>query len=118
MVLTLLLLVPLLAGLLCLAIPGRVWWERLNLMAFVIVAGLALVLGLDIAHQSMSARLGRVTALAGFLQADALSALVVVLIAFVALVWSIYVVGYFRRDLAEGRITATQLLDYYVLTPL
>ena len=45
------------------------------------------------------------TALGGFLRADALSALVIGLTAFVALVCAIYAVGYFRRDLSEGRIT-------------
>jgi hydrogenase-4 component F len=54
----------------------------------------------------------------GFLRADALSALVVGLTAFVALVCAIYAVGYFRRDLSEGRITEPQLRHYYVLTPL
>jgi len=31
---------------------------------------------------------------------------------------AIYAIGYFRRDLAEGRITEKQLRHYYVLTPL
>ena len=61
---------------------------------------------------------GAVTALDGFLRADALSALVIGLTAFVALVCAIYAVGYFRRDLSEGRITEPQLRHYYVLTPL
>ena len=115
MVLILLLLVPLSAGLLCLATPSRVWWERLNLLAFAIVAGLAVRLGLEVGA------LGEhwtVTALDGFLRADALSALVIALTAFVALVCAIYAVGYFRRDLSEGRITELQLRHYYVLTPL
>src|SRR5256886_7613676 len=54
----------------------------------------------------------------GFLQADALSALVIGLTGFVAFVCAIYAIGYFRRDLAEGRITEKQLRLYYVLTPL
>ena len=40
------------------------------------------------------------------------------LTAFVALVCAIYAVGYFRRDLREGRITEAQLRHYYVLAPL
>ena len=48
MVLMLLLLVPLLAGLLCLVTQSRVWWERLNLLAFAIVAALAAILGFDV----------------------------------------------------------------------
>jgi hydrogenase-4 component F len=115
MILILLLLVPLMAGLLCLATRSRVWWERLNLLAFAIVAGLAVGLGLEV---SALGEHGAVTALDGFLRADALSALVIGLTAFVGLVCAIYAVGYFRRDLSEGRITELQLRHYYVLTPL
>src|SRR6266404_5851418 len=118
MMLTLLLMVPLLAALLCLVITARVWWERLNLAAFAIIALLAVCIGLDIGRQVRSGGPGRITALDGFLQADALSALVIGLTAFVALACAIYAVGYFRRDLGEGRITEAQLRHYYVLTPL
>src|SRR6266853_1142657 len=112
MALTLLLLVPLLTGLLCLSLSSRLWWERLNLLAFAIVAALSLLLGGDVARH------GKISALGGFLQADALSTLVIGLTAFVALVCAIYTVGYFRRDLRDGRVTETQLRHYYVLTPL
>lgn len=112
MVLMLLLLVPLVAGLLCLVVRSRIGWERLNLLAFAIVAGLAALVGRDVARH------GTVSALGGFLLADALSALVIGLTAFVALACTIYAVGYFRRDLADGRITEAQLRHYYVLTPL
>src|SRR6266404_1107646 len=118
MMLTLLLMVPLLAALLCLVITARVWWERLILAAFAIIALLAVCIGLDIGRQVRSGGPGRITALDGFLQADALSALVVGLTAFVALACGIYAIGYFRRDLAQGRITEKQLRHYYVLTPL
>jgi hydrogenase-4 component F len=115
MILALLVLVPLLAGLLCLTTHSRVLWERLNLLAFATTLGLALVLGLDLAAQGEH---GAVTALNGFLRADALSALVIGLTTFVALVCAIYAVGYFRRDLSDGRITELQLRHYYVLAPL
>src|SRR5208337_3955231 len=61
---------------------------------------------------------GTVTALGGFLRADALSALVLALTGFVSLVCSIYAVGYLRRDEADGKITPAQLRRYYVLTPM
>ena len=112
MLLTLLLLVPLLAGLLCLAAPSRAWWERLNLAAFAVVAGLAFRVAGAVAEQ------GHVSELGGFLRADALSALVIGLIGFVALVCAIYAVGYFRHDARAGKITDAQLRHYYVLTPL
>ncbi len=112
MILMLLLLIPFLTSLLCLAFRQRVWWERLNLLCFGLVTGLAAVIALQVGRE------GSVSALNGFLRADGLSALVVALTAFVALVCAIYAVGYFRRDQKEGRITEKQLGHYYVLTPL
>src|ERR1017187_8746378 len=106
MELMLVLIVPLCAGLLCLATNSRAGWERLNLGAFVGVAGLAFKVAGDVAAQ------GTVTALGGFLRADALSALVLALTGFVSLVCSIYAVGYFRRDESAGKITRAQLRRY------
>jgi len=112
MTLILLLLIPLCAGLLCLATPSPKSWERLNLLAFVLLGPLALKMGADVlAH-------GPVSALGGFLRADALSVLVIGLTAFVSLVCAIYPIGYLRSDAAEGRVTRAQLRRYYVLTPL
>jgi hydrogenase-4 component F len=110
--LVLLLLVPLMAGLLCLATRSQGMWECMNLAAFAVVAVLAVLLGGAVASQ------GPVSALHGFLRADALSALVIGLISFVALACAIYAVGYFRRDLKNGRIVDSQLRRYYVLTPM
>ena len=112
MELILLLIVPLAAGLLCLATHSRTRWEQLNLAAFVVVAGLAFKVAADVvAH-------GTVTALRGFLRADALSALVLALTGFVSLVCAIYAVGYLRRDESDGRVSHRQLRRFYVLTPL
>lgn len=105
-------LVPVVAGLLCLATRSRAAWERLNLAAFAIVAGLALSIAAAVTTHGPS------SALHGFLRADALSALVLVLTGFVALVCSVYAVGYFRSDERQGRVTPGQLRRYYVLTPL
>jgi hydrogenase-4 component F len=112
MTLVVLLLIPLAAGLLCLATRSRVAWERLNLVAFASIAALSLKVVSDVINR------GPVTALDGFLRADALSALVIVLIAFVTVACGIYAVGYFRRDQRDGRIQEGQLRRYYVLTPL
>src|SRR5213593_4122123 len=112
MLLSLILLIPLLAGLLCLVTNSRSWWERLNLAAFGSVAGLSIQLATKIAAQ------GPVSALNGFLRADALSGLVIGLTGFVSLACAIYAVGYFRRDERESRISVGQLRQYYVLTPL
>lgn len=112
MTLILLLIVPLFAGLLCLGTTSRASWERINLISSGLVAGLAFWIALQVG------RAGKISALDGFLQADALSAIVVCLTAFVGLVCSIYAIGYFRYDLGRGQITEKQLRRYYVLTPL
>ncbi|MGH7973028.1 MAG: proton-conducting transporter membrane subunit, partial [Limisphaerales bacterium] len=112
MILPLLVLIPILAGLSCLVCRSRLWWERANLLAFTLVLVLASTAALEILKG------GPITTLGGFLHADALSALVLGLTAFVAFVCGIYSVGYFRRDLKEGRITESQLRHYYLLTPI
>jgi hydrogenase-4 component F len=83
----------------------------LNLAGFAGVAVLAGFLGYNVVNG------GPVSALNGFLYADALSALVVGLTAFVALVCAMYAIGYFRQDEYAGRVTPRQLRRYYGLTP-
>ncbi len=112
MILTLLILVPLATGLLCWAAQKRAAQERLNLLAFGIVAALALWLGAQVLAR------GTVEAFGGFLRADALSALVAGLTAFVALACGIYAVGYLREEERAGKISARLLHRYYVLTPI
>src|ERR1039457_4735699 len=112
MLLMLLVLVPLLTGLACWPLRERAVLERLNLLAFGIIAALAVWLGAEVlAH-------GTVEAFGGFLRAGALSALVVGLTAFVALVCGIYAVGYLREEERAGKINARLLHRYYVLTPI
>ena len=112
MLLTLIVLIPLLSGLACWPLRERAKLERLNLLAFGIVAVLAVWLGARVLAR------GTVEAFGGFLRADALSALVVSLIAFVALACATYSVGYLRSEERAGRIDARQLQRYYVLTPV
>src|SRR5208282_346162 len=112
MLLTLLILVPLLTGLLCWPVRERVVLERLNLLAFALLAILATVLGAEVlAHRV-------VEAFGGFLRADALSALVAGLTAFVTLACGLYAVGYLREEERAGKINARLLRRYYVLTPV
>jgi hydrogenase-4 component F len=112
MVLSLLILVPLLTGLVCWPLRECALVERLNLLAFAIVAVLVAVLGAEVrAH-------GAIEAFGGFLRADALSALVAGLSAFVALACGIYAVGYLRQEERAGKINARLLHRYYVLTPI
>ena len=110
--LLLLLIIPALSGLLCLATRQRKWWERLNLLCFSAIALVAFRVCAQVLDR------GELTSLNGFLRADALSAIVIGLISFVALVTAIYAVGYFRKDEQDGRIVASQLRRYYVLTPM
>src|SRR5260370_27837675 len=70
MTLVLLLLIPPGAGLLCLATNSRVWWERLNLAAFALVAGPTLFVARNVATP------GTISPLFRFLRAHAVSALV------------------------------------------
>ena len=112
MLLTLLVLVPVLTGLVCWPLRERAVLERLNLLAFLIVAGLAVWLGDQVLTR------GTVEAFGGFLRVDALSALVVGLTAFVALVCGIYAVGFLREEERAGKINARLLHRYYVLTPI
>ena len=112
MALTLLLLIPVCASAACLATQRRESCERLNLLAFALLVPVAIKVAADVTGR------GAISALDGFLRADALSALVIGLITFVALTCAIYAVGYFRADARAARIGDAQLRRYYVLTPL
>jgi hydrogenase-4 component F len=112
MLLMLLVLVPLVTGPICWPLHERSTLERLNLLAFAIIAALAAWLGVEVLRR------GTVEAFGGFLRADALSALVVGLTAFVALVSSIYAVGFLREEERAGKINARLVHRYYVLTPI
>jgi len=96
--------------------------EAGNLAAFAVLLCLAAALGVRVL------RSGPVSVWDGFFYADALSALVVLLSAFVALICSIYAVGYFRHDESNGVFeegeklgggrAVNKLREYYALTPL
>jgi len=112
MLLTLLVLVPLLASVLCWLVCKRAVLERLNLLAFAIVAVLAVCLSAQVLNH------GAVEVFGGVLRADALSALVADLTAFVALACGVYAVGYLREEERAGKISARLVRRYYVLTPI
>jgi hydrogenase-4 component F len=112
MMLIVLLLLPLATGLACVLVRARNLLEWLNLAGFIGVAMAAARLGFEVLEN------GPVSALNGFLYADALSALVIGLATFVALVSSIYAIGYFRQDEQSGAATPRQVRRYYRLTPL
>ncbi len=122
MILLGLLIVPLAAGPLAFLLRRRRVMEVINLAAFAILLGMAAVLVAQVLRN------GSVSLWNGFFYADALSALVVLLSAFVALVCSVYAVGYFRHDESSGvlqeaeevggRFGVQKLREYYTLTPL
>jgi hydrogenase-4 component F len=120
MILAALLLVPLMAGILSYLARKRSTMEAINLTCF--AAGFLLALRLG----GMVLAGGPVSMWNGFLRADHLSALVILLTASVALLCAVYAVGYLREDgrsgaLAEegnGDATIQKLRRYYTLTPL
>jgi hydrogenase-4 component F len=122
MILLWLLIVPLVAGPLAFFLRRRSDREAVNLAAFAVLLGLAAALGVRVL------RSGPVSLWNGFFYADALSSLVVLLTSFVALVCSIYAVGYFRHDERNGVFqegeelggghAVNKLREYYALTPL
>jgi hydrogenase-4 component F len=108
MMLLTLLAAPLAAGVLSLLARRRSQMEALNVGAF----GATFVLAIAVAAEVL--RYGAISLWDGFLYADALSALVMLLNAAVALICSIYAVGYLRGQGLELAV----LRKYYVLTPL
>ena len=118
MILLIALLVPFAAGVFSALARSRRAMETANLAAF----GIGFVLSLVLAGQVLSA--GSVSLWGGFLYADHLSALVCLLTASVALVCSVYAVGYLREDERSGTFDedgdagVSQFRKYYSLTPL
>ena len=117
MLLAALLIVPAAAGVLSAILRKRVLMETLNLAGFGITFLLAIALGAQVL------RSGFVSLWDGFLYADSLSALVILLTASVALVCSVYAVGYLRDDERSGvfeddATSTAKLRKYYALTPL
>ena len=113
MTLLLLLLIPLLASGICLIAPARRWLELTTIAS----ATLLLVLAGFVIYQVM--RAGHITGLSDWLYADALSALIVLVIALVGFTTALYSIGYLREDMREQDVTRGEglrhLKRYYVL---
>ena len=119
MILLLLLLIPFAAGVYSALARTRRAMETANLAAF----GLVFILALALAGRVLGA--GPVSLWGGFLYADHLSALVCLLTASMALVCSVYAVGYLRENERSGTFDEdgpagglSQFRKYYSLTPL
>jgi len=113
MLLTLLLVTPLLATILCLFSPGRRWLEGITLLGAVITLGLAL------ATAARVVAAGHIEGIGDWLYADALSALTALVIAFVSTTAAVYSIGYLREDMKEQDTSRGEALGhlrrYYVL---
>lgn len=112
MLLSLIVLLPLLAGLLCLPARSRRVMEGVNVLGF---AG-ALGLGGRLFGRVLAE--GVVTEWGEFLYADALSAWMVLLISVVSLGSALYAGRYLRLDLEAGAVTPGRVKEFFVLTPL
>jgi hydrogenase-4 component F len=118
MILAALLLVPLVAALLSYFGRTRPAMEKVNLAAFAAIFLLALVLAAQVLRR------GAVSLWNGFIYADHISALVILLTASVAFLCAVYAVGYLREDERrgalepEGDVAPAKLRVYYTLTPL
>ncbi len=120
MLLVVLLLVPLATAAAAFFVRRRAAMEAVNLAGFVAVFLVAVALAARVLAN------GTVTLGNGFFYADALSALVILLTASVALVCSTYSIGYLRDDQQSGALgddasgmeQISQLRMYYTLTPL
>src|SRR5450631_1191701 len=118
MILLLLLLVPFAAGVLSALSHSRRLMELANVGAF----GVTFVLSLAMAGRVLAG--GPVSIWGGFLYADALSALVSLLTASVALLCSVYAVSYLREEERAGALdedgapAIAQYRKYYSLTPV
>jgi hydrogenase-4 component F len=112
LLLTPILVVPVLAGLLCLLVPSRRGMAMLGVLAFLTTLGL----GIRLFHEVLAR--GVVTEWGEFFSADALSAWMVLLISVVSLATSLYAGRYFRRDVAAGSVSPGRVREFFVLTPL
>jgi hydrogenase-4 component F len=120
MLLIALLLVPLATAAASFFVRRRAAMEALNLAGFAAVFAVAVALAAQVLAN------GTVSLCNGFFYADALSALVILLTASVALVCSAYSIGYLRDDQQSGALgedasgieQIAQLRMYYTLTPL
>jgi len=94
-------------------LPVRRWVKEANL-----VGGLAATLALSIATAAQFLAGSIPTAFGEALRVDGLSALVLVLSAFVGLMSAAYSVGYLRRNEARGLVTPWRRREFDALVPL
>src|SRR5579875_3479513 len=113
MVLLPVLFVPLVAGGACFLLRRRWWYEIITLASATIVLIFAGITTDEVMNS------GYVHALADWLYADALSAVILLVVAFVGVTAALYSIGYLREDMREQDVTQGEGLrrvrQYYVL---
>ncbi len=113
MTLILLLVIPLLLSGLCLVLPERRWMERATVVGAACILTLAVVIAVQVGIA------GHTAGLMNWLYADALSSVILLVIAFVSFTAGLYSIGYLREDMREQDVTRgvglRQLRRYYVL---
>lgn len=77
----------------------RSWIELMTLLGTGVVLVLAVILAVQVSTS------GRISSLGGWLEADALSAFVVLVVAFVSLTVALYSIGYLREDMRDQDLT-------------
>lgn len=110
--LSFLIIVPVAAALVCLLVRSQRVMEVVNILGCLTVLGLGVQLLREVVANTVVSEFGE------FFRADALSAWMVLLISVVSLGTSLYAGAYFRRDLAEGALSAGRVKEFFVLTPL
>lgn len=113
MALSSILILPTLAGLVCLLLRSAPWMERINLLAF---CG-TVALGVELLREVLMPP-HVVVECGEFFRADALSAWMVLLISIVSLGSSLYAGRYFRKDVKAGIVSPGRVKEFFVLTPL
>lgn len=112
MLLTPLLVIPATASLVCLLLRSRSAMGWVNVLAFSLTTAFAIrLINAVLADQV-------ITECREFFRADALSALMALLISVVSVATSLYAGRYFRRDIADGVVTVGRAKEFFVLTPL
>jgi hydrogenase-4 component F len=113
MLLLLLLLLPLVLSGACLILTSRPWIELLTVVGTALTMVLAVLIAIQVGLH------GQVSGLMNWLYADALSAVILLVIAFVGFTAALYSIGYLREDMREQDVTQgdglRQLRRYYVL---
>lgn len=102
-------LLPVLTGLAAYAVSSGAWRERVHMAGSLATTGVSLWL------VGMVAAKGSVTGAQGFFHADALSAIVLLIIALVSVTAAFYSVGYIRHELRQRALTDREARQYYAL---